>query len=366
MHMQFDFSPLRGMLTEAAQTRTIFIGVTILFAGIALSIPDGTTVQLAIILVLMGLALIARQHIIMQRMRQQALQTFATQNNLQFSQEVPAKNEVGSLFSHGSSRNGSNGISGTFSNLSFQLFDYSYDTGSGKSRRTHKLTVLSFNLPRHLPHMVIDSLVEPGSNGSSALPIVFNRNQRIELEGNFNRYFDLYAPDTYGISALTIVAPDVMMTLMQHAALCDIEIIDNKLYFYWPIVADEADEFEKIFSTAKEVLEEVQTKLTRSNIYATETQAKIHSAENPQGGIHLQRPKNLPIFTGIAMIAIVATLLQWGPEYFSAIYTISIWAIIISLFIKGIWDANQRKRRLRELQERYTTHAPNHGSKPRL
>ncbi len=67
--------------------------------------------------------------------------------------------------------------------------------------------------------MIIDSLVEEGNGNSSTLPIIFDRSQRLVLEGDFYKYFMLYAPDTYGITALTIIAPDAMEILMRHATL---------------------------------------------------------------------------------------------------------------------------------------------------
>src|SRR5687767_10750577 len=247
--MNLNYSALAQLPKIPNFGRIIFItAVVVVIASLILSPFDSEIASFIPVATMLGGLLVFISYFSKVRgVRKRILQQFAADNKLAFTPTIDVTAQSGTMFQHGSLREGKNSMEGEYNDLPFQLFDYEYSTGSGKNRRTHYLTVLSFTLPRKLPHMVIDSLVEPGANGISTLPIQFDRSQRIELEGDFNRYFDLYAPNKYGISALTVVAPDVMMTLMQHAALCDIEIIDNKLYFYWPDLADEATEYERIF-----------------------------------------------------------------------------------------------------------------------
>src|SRR5690606_5391781 len=92
--------------------------------------------------------------------------------------------------------------------------------------------VAAIELPHHMPHMVIDSLVE--DTDISVLPVRFARSQKIDLEGDFYKYFAVYAPDRRELDALIVLAPDVMLTLLEQGAKGDIEFIDKRLYVYLP------------------------------------------------------------------------------------------------------------------------------------
>ncbi|EYT52752.1 hypothetical protein H490_0112080 [Leucobacter sp. UCD-THU] len=83
--------------------------------------------------------------------------------------------------------------------------------------------VLEMPLPRVLPHLMIDSR----RNGRlrSFLPGV----QRLSLEGDFDRYFAVYAPEGYARDALELLTPDVMVCLLDHGRRWDIEVVEDRL-----------------------------------------------------------------------------------------------------------------------------------------
>lgn len=60
----------------------------------------------------------------------------------------------------------------------------------------------------------------------------FGKNQRIELEGNFNQHFNVYCPEDYGRDTLYWLTPELMALLIDHMARYDIEVIDNYVYVY--------------------------------------------------------------------------------------------------------------------------------------
>lgn len=188
------------------------------------------------------------------------------------------------LFSVGTSINAQHIIQGSFDMLPFAVYEYRYEVGIGKHRRFFDAMIMEITLPRVLPHLLIDSELE------DVVPIVFDKSQKIELEGDFHKYFDLYAPDSYGVSALTILAPDVMQVLMEHTALCDVEIVQNKLYFYWPTPATSKRDYVQIFETAQAVISKLGKRLTEDNIFTTAEQALIHA--NPtSSGVRLKNSK---------------------------------------------------------------------------
>ena len=82
---------------------------------------------------------------------------------------------------------------------------------------------LSMKLPRALPHLMIDAR----RNGS--LRALLPGSQRLSLEGDFDRYFTVYAPTGYQRDALELLTPDVMVCLIDHGRRWDIEVIEDRL-----------------------------------------------------------------------------------------------------------------------------------------
>ncbi|WP_157001855.1 hypothetical protein [Agromyces laixinhei] len=95
---------------------------------------------------------------------------------------------------------------------------------------------LAVELPSPLPHLLLDAT----SNGriSGDLPVGFERAQRMSLEGDFDRWFRVYSPETYGTEALYVLTPDVMAVLIDAAHRYDVEIVDDTLVFFIPRAAD--------------------------------------------------------------------------------------------------------------------------------
>jgi hypothetical protein len=323
----------------------VIIGVPVAMIGLMTMFLTSSILadvaRLLLILILPGISLgVFLSNLRLNARNQEVLRAFAADNNMAFDPGGGAfleagtvfdRTKVGTLFEVGDSKKTANILSGTLQNLPFQLFKYSYETGSGRSRQTHVAMVFEFKLPRVLPQFVIDSQIE------NVLPIAFDRSQKIELEGDFHKYFDLYAPDTYGISALTLLAPDVMETLLEYAALCDIEVIQDKLLFYWSYAGTTRKQYEQVFLTVDAVIKKLGDKLTNADIFGTPSQAQIHA--NPSSsGVRLKKSKFGLLF-GLAIIVYICArlfletqLVPLGAALIAILsVTIILWVIISSL-----------------------------------
>lgn len=284
---QIDFSPLASISGKSKSKNTfIYLAMFSFFLYfIVLQIESLYFLLILLPFLMIGFIVAAFvSHFAHRRRTSEAISAFAQKNGLTYLKEERgniAKN--GTVFSQGHSRRRNNIISGQFNSLPYETYSFTYVIGSGKSQRTVDLQVFELTLPRVLPHMVIDSLVEYGNEQGSTLPISFDSSQKIELEGDFHKYFALYAPDKYGISALTVLAPDAMEALMKYAALCDIEIIDNKIYFYWPDPAMSQNQFTNMFATVQGVMTKIQAKLVRGDIFSTQDQKQVHAQASARG-----------------------------------------------------------------------------------
>ena len=117
----------------------------------------------------------------------------------------------------------------------FEIGRYQYTIGSGKNSRTSYWRYACVQLERRLPHVLLDATDNNArvfGREQSDLPASFATSQTIKLEGDFNQYFTLYAPAGYDVDVRYILTPDLMAMLIDGAARYNIEIIDDKLYFY--------------------------------------------------------------------------------------------------------------------------------------
>ena len=117
----------------------------------------------------------------------------------------------------------------------FEIGRYQYTIGSGKNSRTLYWRYACVQLERRLPHMLLDATDNNArvlGRERSDLPVSFETSQTIQLEGDFNQYFTLYAPAGYDVDVRYVFTPDLMASLIDGAARYNVEVIDDKLYFY--------------------------------------------------------------------------------------------------------------------------------------
>ena len=89
---------------------------------------------------------------------------------------------------------------------------------------------VALELPVPLPHLVLDSTAN--DRHGSDLPASVQRDQRLSLEGDFDRRFRLYAPGEYERDALYLLTPDVMAALVDDAAGFNVEVVDRWIVFF--------------------------------------------------------------------------------------------------------------------------------------
>lgn len=163
------------------------------------------------------------------KIRKARLLKFAATNAMTYQTgHSPSAEHVAMIFDQGHSRVIKDELT---TNDGLRFGNYQYVTGAGKNRQTHDLTFIEVKLTRNLPNMVLDA---KSNNffGFSNLPNYLDKSQRLALEGDFNKHFDLYVPKQYEQDALYLLTPDVMAVLMDHGAKYDMEVVDDKLYFY--------------------------------------------------------------------------------------------------------------------------------------
>jgi hypothetical protein len=181
------------------------------------------------------------------------LDRFARANGMRFTPVVDGTEEIGMIFDRGHDRTtsermllGDGWLDGRVETANYR---YSITTGSGKNRHTrvYRWAYLVVQLDRHLPQLVLDAVQNDHrvlGIGASNLPGSFASAQRLGLEGDFDRFFRLYVPQGYERDALYVLTPDLMALLVDQAgtgAAFDVEVVDDRMYFYAPGALDYGD-----------------------------------------------------------------------------------------------------------------------------
>ncbi|MES2171834.1 MAG: hypothetical protein V4479_14125 [Actinomycetota bacterium] len=159
------------------------------------------------------------------------LSSFADANQLEFSPLSPDPTYPGAIFGKGDTRQVYDHLyrnDGRF----LDMGDYRYSTGSGRNRTTQHWGFLAMKLDRALPNMVLDAKSNNGLFGTTDLPLSFSADQRLPLEGDFDKYFTLYCPQEYEQDALYVFTPDLMALLVDQTAQFDVEIVDDWMFLY--------------------------------------------------------------------------------------------------------------------------------------
>ncbi|MEN0023379.1 MAG: hypothetical protein AAGC61_08860 [Microbacterium sp.] len=163
------------------------------------------------------------------RVTRYRLDRFARANGMTYEARIADPPLPGMIFSLGRSRVSTDLVRGT--NPRFVEFgNYQYTVQSGKNSTTYRWGYVAVKLDVPLPNIVLDA---KGNNAfGSNLPASFQREQRLSLEGDFDKYFTLYCPAGYERDALYLFTPDIMARFIDNAAELDVEIVDDWLFLY--------------------------------------------------------------------------------------------------------------------------------------
>jgi hypothetical protein len=157
------------------------------------------------------------------------LARFADSNGMRFLAKVTNPKFSGVIFNSGFER-AAHDIVVFGENRFAEIGNYSY-VRDPRFHRVREVGYLRVQLDRKLPHLVLESnqhrdFLDPKFNAS------FNRTQTLSLEGDFDKYFTLFAPVEYKRDALYVFTPDLMALLIDEASHLDVEIADDWLHVY--------------------------------------------------------------------------------------------------------------------------------------
>lgn len=163
---------------------------------------------------------------------------------------------TGSLFNNGHSRRATNLIKGIILNNPTKIFDYTYTIGQGKNRTTYHFDVLEIQSSQHLP---IFTLKEKSGFLNFAPNIDVEKNgTKLNLEGDFSKYFNLEVEKEFEIEVLQIFTPEFMADLCEHFKHLSIETTENRIYIYENKLIQNTDDLDLIVFLAKKIIRKIE------------------------------------------------------------------------------------------------------------
>jgi len=159
--------------------------------------------------------------------------TYAADHGLLYSAFDANPNYPGSIFTEWTNRVAVDHIRST-SGRFFDAGEFRYDMPAGKTTATMRWGFIAVHLDRPLPHIVLEA--QKHDNWfTGGLPLDYNNEQKLNLEGDFNEHFTLYCPPGYETDALYIFAPDLMALLIDETGGKHVEIVGEWLFVYWQL-----------------------------------------------------------------------------------------------------------------------------------
>jgi Protein of unknown function (DUF3137) len=226
------------------------------------------------------------------------LDTFAKLNNMHYEFERRDVHYSGAIFSLGINplatdlmtvRSGRGIQIGNFRSSAAAAFDSSHFRGG----------FVVIELDRRMPHMIAIAKRKRRVFGArQSIAPGLKRGQVLSLEGDFDKYFTLYAPRQYERDALYVFTPDLMVLLIDRLASYDLEIVDNRLYIYshTPFNMLDPRTHERLAS----IVQVVGHKATNQTLR--------YSDDRTAPGVDMVAPGGLRLRRGITASAVVAIL----------------------------------------------------------
>lgn len=156
---------------------------------------------------------------------------FAARNNFLFFPMALPPNLVGSLFNIGHSGVGRDLVTGKYEGLPFNLFNYQYTVGSGKNSQTFNYTIFRLEILSPLTPIFL-RYKDFTLSGSYSTDLSSQAKEKIQLEGDFDKYFDLWTENGFEIEALQIFTPDFMQKIQDNLKNFSLEFVSNQIYVY--------------------------------------------------------------------------------------------------------------------------------------
>jgi hypothetical protein len=183
------------------------------------------------------------------------LEEFASANNYSFDKNGGVDETYGSIFRLSGQQSVSDVITGAYGNNSLRLFLYELVVGSGRYQQRYHDTVIEIDMHGQLPNLLM--MNNQSKMGRINLSGAFGIKNTLQLEGDFNQYFTLFAPQGNEVEALEVFTPDTMALMEDESAHYTVEFAGNRVYIYCNGFITTSENLNQVFTLAKKLTDKL-------------------------------------------------------------------------------------------------------------
>jgi hypothetical protein len=153
------------------------------------------------------------------------MRSFAVASGMSYAEKGAVEDYRGRLFGMGHSKGVSNVIAGTWNNFPIKIFNYTYATGSGKSRSTYTFTVMEISFKKiEFPFIFLKA-----KNMWRFWAASSGKDREVPIH---SKQFTLSATLGYEIESLQIFSEQLLEYLEKSAPNFSIEFSENRINIY--------------------------------------------------------------------------------------------------------------------------------------
>ncbi len=192
---------------------------------------------------------------IKKQFQQAFLEEFAISNGYSFDKFGTVDETYGTVFRVNSDNSVSDVIQGTYKGFPLRLFIIDVVVGEGKNQQSYEDSVIEIDLKGKLPSLL---MVNKHSRlGQLDIAGSYMTKNKFNLEGDFNKHFDLYGLPGSQIEALEVFSPDTMELMEEESSHYTVEFSGNRMYIYANGFIGNAQKLTEAFALAKKLIEKI-------------------------------------------------------------------------------------------------------------
>ncbi len=201
------------------------------------------------------------------------MKCFAFRAGFNYEKTAKINSVEGTLFNNKQLPTISEVVSGLYYNHETRFFIFSTVEGSGEYRKIKYYSVLEIKFDMMLPDIVLNNK----ENFFGSNPLIFVNEKKMKLEGDFDKYFDIYAPDEFEIEVLQIFTPEIMQIFINKTKDFNMEIYKNKVYIYHNSRINNEDGIVSMYDLAKDIIQKLGSifESMKSDVEAMEKYYKL-------------------------------------------------------------------------------------------
>lgn len=206
---------------------------------------------------------------ILLKARSEFWKQLAVKKGWTYEPTADVSHEKAAMFHIGHSRVALNNIEGSYKDDPFRIFEYTYIVGHGKSSRAYRFTIFEIKFEGTFPHVYLNRKGDLYSHVSSMKSSL----TKLPVPNEFEKAFELYAPQKYEVEALQIFTPDVFALLLDKGWNYEMEFVDGELVIYKPAQLQSLRDLESELQKVQEFVDVLAPKLNHMRL----TQIGNHS-----------------------------------------------------------------------------------------